>query len=318
MVDLSYLFSFADFSLTDFIFGDNKNKKKNNKKSESNKTKEKTDSIKKNNNNNNSFKNKFSDKEKKLILKLEIEIDNFLYRIKVKKLIQKLKDNYEIICSANIPNLFINIYSSNKKKIKQYKLSYEPLLKQNIVFLPRKIYRNKNKIKFNFVNSKKEIFIEPKYKTENENGSFVNIIDIREIKEKEFKNYEDFEIFLKEFRNKKKSQNNKNEIIDAKEEITEKESQIKKSKEIEYTPKKKLYLVDKSDLNEIKTDYVTDNELVNSNEDLKQKKLKKRKSSVSSLKNNHKNSLNSILKERSSQRIKNSRKISFGEVQFSY
>ena len=112
-----------------------------------------------------------------LILKLEIEIDNFLYRIKVKKLIQKLKDNYEIICSANIPNLFINIYSSNKKKIKQYKLSYEPLLKQNIVFLPRKIYRNKNKIKFNFVNSKKEIFIEPKYKTENENGSFVNIIE---------------------------------------------------------------------------------------------------------------------------------------------
>ena len=273
MVDLSYLFSFADFSLTDFIFGDNKNKKKNNKKSESNKTKEKTDSIKNNNNNNNSFKNKFSDKEKKLILKLEIEIDNFLYRIKVKKLIQKLKDNYEIICSANIPNLFINIYSSNKKKIKQYKLSYEPLLKQNIVFLPRKIYRNKNKIKFNFVNSKKEIFIEPKYKTENENGSFVNIIDIREIKEKEYKNYEDFEIFLKEFRNKKKSQNNKNEIIDVKKEITEKESQIKKSKEIECTPKKKLYLVDKSDLNEIKTDYVTDNELVNSNEDLKQKKL---------------------------------------------
>ena len=317
MVDLSYLFSFADFSLTDFIFGDNKNKKKNNKKSESNKTKEKTDSIK-NNNKNNSFKNKFSDKEKKLILKLEIEIDNFLYRIKVKKLIQKLKDNYEIICSANIPNLFINIYSSNKKKIKQYKLSYEPLLKQNIVFLPRKIYRNKNKIKFNFVNSKKEIFIEPKYKTENENGSFVNIIDIREIKEKEFKNYEDFEIFLKEFRNKKKSQNNKNEIIALKKEITEKENQIKKSKESECSPKKKLYFVEKNDLNEIKTDYVTDNELVNSNEDLKQKKLKKRKSSVSSLKNNHKNSLNSILKERSSQRIKNSRKISFGEVQFSY
>ena len=117
---------------------------------------------------------------------------------------------------------------------------------------------------------------------------------------------------------KKKSQNNKNEIIALKKEITEKESQIKISKEPECSPKKKLYFVEKNDLNEIKTDYVTDNELACSNEDLKQKKLKKRKSSVSSLKSNHKNSLNSILKERSSQRIKNSRKISFGEVQFSY
>ena len=70
----------------------------------------------------------------------------------------------------------------------------------------------KKKLKFNFVNAKKEIFIEPKYKTENEDGSFVNVIDLREIKEKEFKNYEDFENFLKEFRNNKKEQNNKKEI----------------------------------------------------------------------------------------------------------
>ena len=316
MVDLSYLFSFAEFSLTDFIFGDDKNKKNNDKKRQNDKNEKKTDCKK--DNNKNSIKNKFSEKEKMLILKLEIEIDNFLYRRKVKKLIQKLKDNYEIICSANIPNLFINIYSSNKKKIKQYKLSYEPVLKQNVVFLPRKIYRNKNKIKFNFVNSKKEIFIEPKYKTENENGSFFNIIDIREIKEKEYKSYEDFENFLKEIRNKKKCQNNQKEIKDIKKDENEKESQAKKLKGLDNSSKKNIYLVDKNDLNEIKTDYVTDNDLAYSEENLKQKKSKKRKSSVSSLNSNHKKLLNSILKERSSQRIKNSRKISFGEVQFSY
>jgi hypothetical protein len=32
MVDLSYLFSFADFSLTEFIFGEDKNKKNSDKK----------------------------------------------------------------------------------------------------------------------------------------------------------------------------------------------------------------------------------------------------------------------------------------------
>ena len=310
MVDLSYLFSFADFSLTEFIFGEDKNKKNNDKKQKNNKNIVKTEAKKKNNKND---IKKFSEKEKKLILKLEIEIDNFLYRKKVTKLIQKLKDNYEIICSANIPNLYINLYSSKKKKIKQLKLIYEPILKQNIVFLPRKIYRNKKKLKFNFVNSKNEIFIEPKYKTENEDGSFVNVIDLREMKEKEFKNYEDFENFLKEFRNKKKEKNIKNEIKEVKNEIKVEENKINID-----LKNKNNYLDDKNEINEIKTNYVTDNEFGNSKEDLKPKKIRRRKFSVPSLSHNNKNSLNSILKDRSAQRIPNPRKISFGDVQFSY
>lgn len=310
MVDLSYLFSLADFSLADFIFGEDKSKKNKVKKSIKNKGAKKIEANKKNNKND---LKKFSEKEKKLILKLEKEIDNFLFRKKVKKLIQKLKDNYEIVCTANIPNLSLNLFGSKKKKIKQLKLKYEPILKQNVVFLPRKIYRNKNKLKFNFVNAKKEIFIEPKYKTENEDGSFVNVIDLREIKEKEFKNYEDFENFLKEFRNNKKEQNNKKEIKEEKNELKIEENKINID-----LKNKNLYLDDKNEINEIKTNYVTDNEIANSKEDLKPKKTKRRKFSVPSLNNKNKNSLNSILKEPNSQKIKNPRKISFGEVQFSY
>ena len=311
MVDLSYLFSLADFSLTDFLFGEDKNKKNNIKKSNNNKGAKKIEVNKKNNKND---LKKFSEREKKLILKLEKEIDNFLYRKKVKKLIQKLKENYEIVCTANIPNLSLNLFSSKKKKIKQLKLKYEPILKQNVVFLPRKIYRNKNKLKFNFVNSKNEIFIEPKYKTENEDGSFVNVIDLREVKEKEFKNYEDFENFLKEFRNNKKEQNTKKEMNEEKNELKIEERKINID-----LKNKNLYLDDKNEINEIKTNYVTDNEFANSKEDLKPKKIKRRrKFSVPSLNNKNKNSLNSILKEPNSQKIKNPRKISFGDVQFSY
>ena len=306
MVDYSYLFSLADFSLVDFFFGDNKSKNQKNQKEEDINHKK----SKKNNDNQNNIINKISSKEKKLLLKLEIEIDNFLYRKKVKELIQKIKDNYMIICSANIPNLSLNIYGS--KKSKQFKLIYEPILKQNIVLLPRKKYRNKKKLKFNFINAKNEIFIEPQYKTENDEGSFVNVIDLREIKEQEYKNYEDFQNFLKGLKIKKKENNKINKKEEKKESIIDKiKENLKEKNEI---------TLDKNEFNEIKTNYITDSELVNSNEELKPKKLKKRKGSTSSLNNIHKNlsGISSILKGRNSQRIKNPRKISFGDVQFSY
>ena len=303
MVDLSHLFSLADFSLIDFIFGENKTKNKKIQK-EGNLNDEK--SVK--NKNNKNIINKLSEKEKKLLIKLEIEVDNFLYRKKVKELIQKIKENYKIVCSANIPNLSLNIIGS--KNSKQYKLEYEPILKQNIVLLPRKKYRNKKKLKFNFINSKKEIFIEPQYKTENDEGSFINVLDLREIKEKEYKNFEDFQNFLNSLKLEKNKINIKIDKKDEKEESLFnkiKQSINKENEEINFD-------------NEIKTNYITDSELVYSNEEIKSKKIKKRKASISSLNNINKNlsGINSILKERKSQRIKNPRKISFGDVQFSY
>ena len=316
MVDLSHLFSLADFSLSNFLFGESKSKKKINTEKEEKVKEDNIDKVK--NDKKNKKTNKLTEKEKKLILNLEIEIDNYLYRKKVKSLIQKVKDNYIIICSANIPNLSLNIISS--KKNKQYELSYEPILKQNMVFLPRKKYRNKKKLKFNFANSKNEIFIEPQYKTENENGSFINVIDLREIKEKEYKNFEDFENFMKQLKSKRKEINE-----EAKENIKIKEKEKKEDEKEKYQMneinkslfQKSQKMFDKNEFNEIKTNYITDNEF--SNDKLKTKKLKKRKISASSLNKDYKNSLgiNSILKPRNSQRD-NLRKISFGNVQFSY
>ena len=313
MVDLSYLFSLADFSLTDFLFGEDKSKKKNKSKTEKNKNIKKVEDNKEKKH---IDINKLNEKEKKLILKLEIEIDNFLYRKRVKSLIEKNKEYYIITCSANIPKLFINII--NSKKPKQYKLIYEPILKQNVVFLPRKKYRNKKKLKFNFVNSKNEIFIEPKYKTENNDGSFINVIDLRELKEKEYKNDEDFEIFLKELRAKKKENNIINEINEMKE--SKKEETSEENKINEDSTKKIENLNDKNEFDDIKKNSLTDKKQIYSNDDLKYKKIKKRKLLFSSLNSENKNSLgiNSILKERNSQREKNQRKISFGDVEFSY
>ena len=313
MVDLSYLFSLADFSLTDFLFGEDKSKKKNKSKTENNKNIKKVEDNKEKKH---IDINKLNEKEKKLILKLEIEIDNFLYRKRVKSLIEKNKEYYIITCSANIPKLFINII--NSKKPKQYKLIYEPILKQNVVFLPRKKYRNKKKLKFNFVNSKNEIFIEPKYKTENNDCSFINVIDLRELKEKEYKNDEDFEIFLKELRAKKKENKIINEINEMKE--SKKEETSEENKTNEDSTKKIENLNDKNEFDDIKKNSLTDKKQIYSNEDLKYKKIKKRKLLFSSLNSENKNSLgiNSILKERNPQKEKNQRKISFGDVEFSY
>ena len=198
MVDFSHLYMYSGgFSLIKFFFGDddkkkdvkNKgNKKKNEKLNESIKKSNTMDATKKG-------KNAFNEKQKKLIKKLEIAFDNYLYRKKVKNLIQMQKDNYMIICSANIPNLYLNIIRN--KKVKQYKLTYEPILKLNVAFLPRKVYRNKKQLKFIFANLKKEIFFEPLYKTEYEDGAFINVLDLQEIKEKESNDEENFQNFLK-------------------------------------------------------------------------------------------------------------------------
>ena len=67
---------------------------------------------------------------------------------------------------------------------------------------------------------------------------------------------------------------------------------------------------------EINNNYFLDNKILGSKEDLKVKKIKKRKASDSILINNFKivPEIKSILKDRNSQKIKNTRKISFQDV----
>ena len=225
---------YTDFSLFKSLFWGNNDKKETEKK-EDKKNKKKNGISKASTFT--KYKYSLNEKQKNLILKLENVINDYLYRKKVKNLIKTLKDNYMIICTANIHNLVLNLIRT--KGVKQYKLQYEPILKQNVVFLPRKIYRNKKQLKFTFSNDKKEIFIEPQYQTEYEDGQFVNVLDLQELKEKEYKNEEDFQEFLTNYiknKNKKEEKNIKNvknELCKVEAKIKDKENNIQEKNKIE-------------------------------------------------------------------------------------
>ena len=250
---------------------------------------------------------------------------NYLYRKKVKNLIQKAKDNYMIVCSANIKNLFLNINTT--KKVKQYKYVYEPILKQNVAFIPRKVYRNKKKLKFTTSNIKNEIFIEHLYQTEYENNSFVNVLDLQEIKDKEYKDEEDFQKFLKNYFKKDKNTINRNKKNE------EKTDQKMKEKIEPKEEQKNTFIINKNNINgekfnkikininelkldksfshrKFKSDFAINNEIKNNNTKLSKSLLKQK--DYNSL------GINSILKERSSQKIKHAKKISPGKVEYSY
>ena len=114
-MNLSYLLIPKEYSLFENIFAHDKSKENVNKV--------------KNDININTNQNRFLEKrnklisvsnlnvhQKKLLLKLEETIDNFLYRNKVKNLIRKIKSNYIIQSSAIFPNLFLEVISSKKNK----------------------------------------------------------------------------------------------------------------------------------------------------------------------------------------------------------
>jgi hypothetical protein len=262
MLNLSYLLIPKEYSFFENLFAYDKSKESINKENKDinvniirNKLSEK---IGKSNINISNMKKS----QKKLLLKLEESIDNFLYRKKVKDLIKKAKSNYIIQSSAFFPDLFLEVISS--KKNKRYKLVHEPILKQNVVFLPKKNYRNKKKLKFVIKNIKDEIVIEPLYQIEYKNGSIFNILDLQQIEDKENENEKDFKMFLNE--------NFKNNKIESKE-----PNAITKSK--------------------------SDDEIAN------KEKIKEKISLPK---------ITSILRKKPKNRIKSGRKISFGNVEFSY
>ena len=264
-MSLSYLLIPKEYSLFEYIFAHDESKESINKDINVNITQNSIlEKREKPINESN-----LNEHQKNLILKLEKSIDNFLYRKKVKNLIRKIKSNYMIQSSAFFPNLYLEVISS--KKNKRYKLTYDPILEQNVAFLPRKSNQNKRKLKFVIKNIKNEIFIEPIYQTEYKNGSIFNILDLQKIEEKEYENERDFKIFLSECL---KIKNNKKEEM----------KEDRKAKNII-------------------SDYESNDEVI-INKKSKDKALLPK--------------ITSILKERPKKRIKNGRKVSFGNVEFSY
>ena len=224
MINLSYLFVPNEYSFLEIIFTHNKRDEKVNKKNKDlNKNKERKNSSEQRDKSN-IKKSNFNEHQKNLILKLELSIDNFIFRKKVIILIKKTKLNYMIQSTALFPNLYLKVI--NAKKFKRYKLVYEPILKQHLAFLPKKSYRNKRKLKFVIKNIKNEILIEPLYQIEYKKGSIFNILDLQKIDEKESENEKDFKLFLNEnFKNNKKESQKPNAITKSKsvDEVTNKD-----------------------------------------------------------------------------------------------
>ena len=123
----------------------------------------------------------------------------YLFRKEVKKLIKKAKDNYVIISSVNKnSDLHMNIIV-NEEEIKKVKSTYEPILNENMFYIPRKAFKKKNLLKFSFANNKNESIIDPKFNTEYDSGEFINVINLKKIKDKEEEREEEFQTFLESY-----------------------------------------------------------------------------------------------------------------------
>lgn len=122
----------------------------------------------------------------------------FLFKKRVKNVIKRHKENFAIISSINKNHLTMNI-KINEEKINKVKPIYESILKENIFYISRKMYKKKNLLKFSFVNKKNESILDPKFNTEYDEGEFINVINLKKIKDKEEENEEDFQSFLESY-----------------------------------------------------------------------------------------------------------------------
>ena len=104
----------------------------------------------------------------------------FIFKKKVKLLIQKHKENFAIISSVNKRYFPMNIQIDNRKK-RILKYSYEPILNEYILYISKKLYINNNLIRFTFVNEKNESIVEPNLKTVYHKGEFYNVINLKKI-----------------------------------------------------------------------------------------------------------------------------------------
>ena len=130
----------------------------------------------------------------------------FLYKLNVKKIIQRQKENYSIVSSINTCDLIMEIYLS-EDKTQKVKYTFEPILKENIFYIPKRLLKKKNLMKFTFLNKKKENIIDPKFNTEYDCGEFINVINLKKIKDKEEEREEDFQAFLESYYTLKQTQN---------------------------------------------------------------------------------------------------------------
>ena len=126
-----------------------------------------------------------------------------IYRIhsfkkKIKSLIEKHKKNYVIYSTLKESNLkLVAFFSDNETK--EYQVIFDPILKENIAYVNRDDFVKRLLLKCHFVNDKNESIIDPKYNNEFNDGLFLNVINLKKIKEKEEEREDDFQTFLETY-----------------------------------------------------------------------------------------------------------------------
>ena len=122
----------------------------------------------------------------------------YTFKKKVKELVKKHKQNYAIYSTLKEKNLkLVAFFSDNETK--EYPVIYEQILNENIAYVNRDDFKKRLLLKCHFVNEKNESIIDPKYNNEFNDGLFLNVINLKKIKDKEEEREDDFQTFLKTY-----------------------------------------------------------------------------------------------------------------------
>ena len=122
----------------------------------------------------------------------------YTFKKEVKDLVKKHKQNYAIYSTLKEKNLkLVAFFSDNETK--EYPVIYEQILNENIAYVNRDDFKKRLLLKCHFVNEKNESIIDPKYNNEFNDGLFLNVINLKKIKDKEEEREDDFQTFLETY-----------------------------------------------------------------------------------------------------------------------
>jgi len=128
----------------------------------------------------------------------------FKFKKKVKSLIALHKKNYVIQTTIHEDGLKLVAFFP-EDEVKEYPVIYEPILNQSVAYVLRDDFKKRLLLKCNFVNKKNESIIDPKYNNEYNDGLFLNVINLKKIKDKEEEREEEFQTFLESYYTLKQS-----------------------------------------------------------------------------------------------------------------
>ena len=142
---------------------------------------------------------KYSSEENIKKLNLIISIFKiFSFKKKVKSLISLHKKNYVIQTTLKEEGLKLVAFFP-EDETKEYPVVFEPLLNQHVAYVLKDDFKKRLLLKCYFVNKKNDSIIDPKYNNEFNDGLFLNVINLKKIKEKEEEREDDFQTFLETY-----------------------------------------------------------------------------------------------------------------------